>query len=141
MTVELNLPWSQAKEPRGDQVFDAAKRRVLQASTPAIAAAVLRAVNNIERDSIAPSQRERAVSPKLALDAQIASDQDYAWSWHCNLAVPIMESAGISHTKANDIAASLMRDIFGTDTRLNPNYQVAQEPDERVAELSAKETP
>lgn len=42
----------------------------------------------------------------------MAEDRDYAWSWHCNLAMP-MSDAGVPIQKANEIAERLMRHIFG----------------------------
>lgn len=42
-------------------------------------------------------------------------DAAYAWSWHCNLAVPIMDSLKCSHEDANKAAAHLMQHLFALD--------------------------
>jgi len=57
------------------------------------------------------------------LQDHVKADPEYAWSWHCNFAVPIMDSTGVTHEAANKAAASLMRLFFGVDTTANPHYQ------------------
>ena len=42
-------------------------------------------------------------------------DYDYAWSWHCNVAV-MMQDAEASHRISNDGAARFMKLAFGVDT-------------------------
>lgn len=44
----------------------------------------------------------------------IKKDDDYAWTWHCNIAMPIHDE-GISHQQANEAAASIMKHIFNVD--------------------------
>ena len=48
------------------------------------------------------------------LEREINADHAYAWSWHCNLACPIMDS-GVDHETANKAAARLMRHLFRAD--------------------------
>lgn len=42
------------------------------------------------------------------LKTAMKEDPGYAWSWHCNLAMPIMDAIGVSHADANKAAALLM---------------------------------
>jgi hypothetical protein len=50
-------------------------------------------------------------------------DSDFAWSWHCNLAMPIKDLTNLPHRKCNQIAAFLMKHLFEIDTSENPNYE------------------
>lgn len=57
------------------------------------------------------------MSPRVpfeALRAAILADSAYAWSWHCNVAMPLQDS-GVSHEKANLAAAKFMKSVFGVD--------------------------
>jgi hypothetical protein len=49
-----------------------------------------------------------------ALKQAINSDPDYAWSWHCNIAVT-QQDAGVSHEMSNDGAARFMKLCFDAD--------------------------
>lgn len=60
-------------------------------------------------------------SPMSKLSKQLQNDPEYAWSWHCNVAVHMMD-AGLSHKKSNKIAARFMYSIFGVNIKLNPNW-------------------
>jgi len=51
------------------------------------------------------------------LKKAIQDDDDYAWSWHCNIAVPFMDEGG-THEMANRAAARCMRTMFGVDVSL-----------------------
>ena len=42
------------------------------------------------------------------------NDPEYAWSWHCNLAMMACD-AGATHAEANKQAASFMKATFGVD--------------------------
>ena len=50
-----------------------------------------------------------------ALDKAMQSDPDYAWSWHCNIAMA-MQDEGVDREKANKGAARFMQLAFGVDT-------------------------
>ena len=50
-------------------------------------------------------------------------DSDFAWSWHCNLAMPIHDMTRLSKRKCNQIAVVLMKHLFEIDTSENPNYE------------------
>ena len=51
------------------------------------------------------------------LKAALLADDEYAWSWHCNLAMPIMDSIHCSPVQANKAGADLMQYLFGIDVR------------------------
>lgn len=55
----------------------------------------------------------------------VVTDPDYAWAFHCNLAVPLMDATGISHFNANRSASLIMCQLFGVDMTANPGYPVA----------------
>lgn len=44
-------------------------------------------------------------------------DPDFAWVWHCNIAMPIYDECS-DHTTANRAAARVMQTVFGVDTSL-----------------------
>jgi len=48
------------------------------------------------------------------LKAAIQRDESYAWSWHCNIAMPYQDE-GASHEQGNRAAARAMSTIFGVD--------------------------
>ena len=50
---------------------------------------------------------------KLKIDIQ--QDPSYAWSIHCNLAMPIMDSLHVTHAEANLAAAALMHWLWDVD--------------------------
>jgi len=58
-----------------------------------------------------------------ALKTLIETDPEYAWTWHCNLAVPIMDATGASQAKANQAAALIMAQMFDYDITEHPNYR------------------
>lgn len=51
------------------------------------------------------------------LKRAILADPGYAWSWHCNFAMPIYDS-GVDHEIANKAAARLMEHIFQADIKV-----------------------
>lgn len=60
----------------------------------------------------------------------LKADPDLAWSWHCNLAMPIMDRVKCSHTAANEAAADLMRHLFHIDIRSNSCWAITVRPEE-----------
>ena len=74
----------------------------------------------------ADSTRE-APSAMQSLTAALKADPEYVWAWHCNLAMPIMDNAKVSHRVANIAAARLMQHLFGIDTEKHPHFEVADE--------------
>jgi hypothetical protein len=61
------------------------------------------------------------------LSAAFAADPEYAWTWHCNLAMMAVD-AGAPYHEAQRGAANLMHRAFGVDTRNNPLYSEAGPP-------------
>jgi hypothetical protein len=80
------------------------------------------------RIEAAKAERDRLPSPFGALREAINSDPDYAWSWLCNLAVPIMDSTGVTHEIANQAAALIMAQMFDCDITKHPNFEYAKSP-------------
>ena len=63
-------------------------------------------------------------TPEEAFDIlrqEMIDDDDYAWGWHCNIAVPFMDEGG-THEAANKAAARAMYNIFSIDTSKNRHY-------------------
>lgn len=52
-----------------------------------------------------------------ALKAALQADSSYAWSWHCNFAMTIMDSIHCTPEQANKAAADLMQYLFKIDVR------------------------
>lgn len=53
-------------------------------------------------------------------------DLDYAWTWHCNIAMAAFD-AGCPHDVANEGAARFMQLLAGVDTREHPAFQGTQD--------------
>lgn len=80
------------------------------------------------------------------LKAAMRDDPEYAWAWHCNIAVPIMDSIDVTHEQANIAAAHLMSFLFDCDVTAHRNFGydkgVAQECHEfRLAADRAEDAP
>ena len=60
---------------------------------------------------------EKSPSAFGQLKAALAADAEYAWAWHCNLAMPIMDSLHCTSKGANKAGADLMQYLFGIDIR------------------------
>jgi len=54
------------------------------------------------------------------LKSAFSDDEDYAWAWHCNIAMCAYDE-GVAHGKANVIAARVMRTLFHVDTTDPPS--------------------
>lgn len=66
------------------------------------------------------------VSPTYAFTAlklAIHNDPEYAWGWHCNLAMPICDALGVRHEQGNIAAAHLMSYLFDYDVTKDERYQ------------------
>ncbi len=70
-------------------------------------------------------QEENVIAPAMVtLRTELQKNDDYTWSWHCNIAMPIFDSIeGVTLEQANKTAAVLMRHIWGVDTSLNEYYE------------------
>lgn len=70
-------------------------------------------------------------------------DPEYAWGWHCNLAMPIMDAIGVSHKDANTAAAHLMQFLWDCDITTHPNF-VGKKSDAQiyhVLRMAAEDVP
>ena len=54
-------------------------------------------------------------APPAAITRALRADPAYAWAWHCNLAMPIMDAIGVTPHQANKASAHLMRHLFDID--------------------------
>ena len=66
------------------------------------------------------------VVPKAlaALSSAMQSDPDFAWTWHCNIAMTAQD-AGAPHDRSNVWAANFMQRAFGVDTLTRVNALLA----------------
>lgn len=55
------------------------------------------------------------ISPLNKLRYDMKEDHGLAWAWHCNIAMPIMDSINCSHKDANIASSAVMRHVFGID--------------------------
>ena len=53
------------------------------------------------------------------LRGSMEEDYEYAWGWHCNLAMAFYDE-GASHEDANKAASRFMSIAFGIDTTIGP---------------------
>lgn len=60
-----------------------------------------------------------------AMKAAMATDPSYAWSWHCNIAMPLIDN-GIDEKLAQKCAAQLMQHFWGVDTAEHQNFPTAR---------------
>jgi hypothetical protein len=56
------------------------------------------------------------------LSDEVKTDQDYAWSWHCSIAMSAKD-VGVDHETANKAANRFMQMCFGVDTK-EPNSSI-----------------
>lgn len=61
-------------------------------------------------------------SPLSELKAALQRDEDYAWTWHCNIACIALD-CGESHEDANRRAASFMKNAFDVDVTNQDNWK------------------
>jgi hypothetical protein len=55
------------------------------------------------------------------LKQELQADSEYAWGWHCNIAMASVDE-GMDHAAANRAAARFMRNCFGIDTSKSRQY-------------------
>lgn len=61
-------------------------------------------------------------SPLSELQAALLADEDYAWTWLCNLACIGLDAGG-DHEKANRYAAGFMKNAFGVDVTTQEHWK------------------
>lgn len=77
-------------------------------------------------------QAAQPYGPEVTTDAAVKKlcgslreDLDYAWTWHCNIAMMAFD-AGCPHDAANEGAARFMQLLAGVDTRKHPGFAGTQ---------------
>lgn len=75
------------------------------------------------------------VSAMRALSDALKADPGYAWAWHCNLSMPIMDATGCSGELANQAGAHLMHHLFGIDITQHRYWEGTKSPAQEYAEL------
>lgn len=97
-----------------------------------------------QAETVIPDDQISVVQAMRVLSAAMKTDPDYAWSWHCNLAMAMYDQ-GCDPVQANKGAASFMATCFDLDTKLNPHYQSCitnwQETTEKGEDMSENKLP
>lgn len=65
-------------------------------------------------------------NPLSELKAALQADDDYAWTWQCNLAC-IGKDSGGDHETANRYAAGFMKNAFDVDVRKQEHWKAFEE--------------
>ena len=112
--------------PCKPDIFEATYERAAHVQNPAEIEHVAGDVSKNGAESNTSTQQP-APNAMQSLTAALKGDPEYAWAWHCNLAMPIMDNAKVSHRVANITAARLMQHLFGIDTEKHPHFEVAVE--------------
>ena len=100
---------------------DSGERLFATYGMPAIDAA--NAAAALLRDGCSPAEtKAEPPYPFDALKRAIFTDHDYAWSWQCNLAMPMFDG-GMSGEAANEGAACIMEHLFGVNVREFPEWE------------------
>lgn len=79
------------------------------------------------------------VSAMQALRQALQADPEYAWAWHCNFAMPIMDSIHCTPAQANKAGADLMRYVFDIDIRKHEYWNHDPKPDEPMPAQDERE--
>ncbi len=83
------------------------------------------------------TQEQTALAFKV-LKESLQLDPEYAWGWHCNIAMMAVD-AGCDHKIANDGAARFMRLCFDVDTSELPQFKslgfIPEEPVSFMADV------
>jgi hypothetical protein len=69
------------------------------------------------------------------ISQQCAKDPEYAWALFCNIAMPLVDAAGLSHKAANEAAAHLMQHLFECDITTHEHYQYEKSGAQSYAEF------
>lgn len=83
------------------------------------------------------TEPQNPISDAWDVFVKAMDDPEYAWAWHCNLAMPIMDATGISHEQANEAAAHLMQYLWGCDITAHPLYEYGKSGAQSYAEIRA----
>jgi hypothetical protein len=75
-------------------------------------------------------EAQQAPAALDALKAALKGGDAYAWSWHCNIAMAVVDAgtnAADKHRLGNEGAAIFMRRVFDVDTSQFPEYRAFTE--------------
>lgn len=75
-----------------------------------------------DEDDLASAVVYLLSSPLSQLKAALKNCDDFAWTWHCNLACIGLDSGG-AHEVANRRAAQFMKNAFGVDVTTQENWK------------------
>lgn len=75
------------------------------------------------------------INEYVAMRALINRDPEYAWALFCNIAVPIMDAAGVTHQVANETAAHIMQHLWGCDITQHEHYAYGKSGAQSYAEF------
>lgn len=83
---------------------------------------VFKAARLLANTYLAEHPSDIAYSPLAELQAALKADEDYAWTWLCNLAC-IGIDAGGTHESSNRRAAMFLRAAFDVDVRTQEHWK------------------
>lgn len=67
----------------------------------------------------------RNSSPLDPLKEALQLDEDFAWTWHCNVAMAFIDACPeATHRQANEAAANFMMTAFNVNVRKTDNWRV-----------------
>lgn len=95
----------------------------MDALTPLVASDILKSTEmevQAVRDGRVPEQSDIAKA-FATIQQAVQNDPELAWSWQCNIAMPIHD-AGIGHKLANVAAARVLRALFDVDMTKHEHY-------------------
>lgn len=84
-------------------------------------AGLIRRIANIPRGIVVIDTASLTQQAFNTLKDAIAGDAEYAWGWHCNIAMASVDE-GMDHAAANRAAARFMFTCFGVDTSRSAQY-------------------
>lgn len=58
----------------------------------------------------------------MTMLSEAFKDENYAWFWHCEIVMCIMDEDGISHKSAHKSAARFMKSCFDVDTTKHDRF-------------------
>ena len=129
-------------EPDSQAVFDLIKTEVVRAKQIQTTPNSVNPTDVLGHPGDAGTFDDKVVKPyDPALPAfqnlkkALQADPDYAWSWHCNIAMNLMDNLGSYNPKANnqerhrvcnEAAAKMMNYIFNIDTAKHEHYETTK---------------
>lgn len=75
------------------------------------------------RAALAKREAADVLAALTVISEAMKADHDYAWTWHCNVAMTAQD-AGAPHDRANVWAAEFMKRAFNVDTLARVNAEL-----------------